>query len=321
MQGQRRLVFLLLLLAALAAHAQSPYPSKPIRMIVSSTAGGQPDTVARMIGQKMTEAWGYPVVIDNRAGAAGTIAASAVAKAAPDGYTLLYAPPNLAINAATLPKLPYDTFKDLAPVVHVGISTNVLVVSPSLNAKSIKEFVAVARAQPDKLILASSTPGSAGYLSGARFNLITGITALHVPFKGATEATIEVVAGRAHYHIGTMGSTLPFIKEKKLLALGVTSPQRASALPEVPALGELLPEFARPETSHGILAPAATPRSLVTRLNGEVVRILALPDVKEKLASISYTIAPSTPEDYGNILRGQVEALAKVARDAGIQGR
>ena len=318
MRTSQRLTFSMLLGAASIAHGQTTYPSKPIRMVVASTAGSQPDTIARIIGQKMNETWGYPVVVDNRAGAQGIIAASAVAKAVPDGHTLLYAPPNLAINAATAHKLPYDTFNDLAPVAHVGISTNVLVAQPSLGAKSLKEFIAIALARPDQLILASSTPGSAGYLSGARFNLITGIKALHVPFKGAPEATIEVLAGRAHYHVGTMGNTLPFIKEKKLVALAVTSPQRSALLPEVPALGEALPEFARPETSHGILAPAGTPRPIVNRLNSEIVRILHLPDVREKLVSISYVIAPSTPDEYDKILRAQIEALTKVAKDAGI---
>ena len=189
-----------------------------------------------------------------------------------------------------------------------------------MGAKSLKEFIPIARAQPDKLILVN-TAGSAGYLSGARFNLLTGISALHVPFKGGMEATIEVVSGRAHYHIGTMGSTLPFIKEKKLVALAVTSPQRSPILPEVPSLGETIAEFARPETSHGILAPAGTPRPIVARINSEVVRILHLPDVKDKLASISYVIAPSTPEEFGGILRTQVEALTKVVRDAGIEAK
>jgi len=321
MRISRQLIIPVLLVAAGSAQAQATYPSKPIRMVVASTAGSQPDTIARMIGQKMNETWGYPVVVDNRAGAAGSIAANAVAKASPDGHTLLYAPPNLAVNAAIAPKLPYDTFKDLAPVAHIGISTNVLVAAPALGAKSVKEFVAIARAQPGKLILASSTPGSAGYLSGARFNFITGISALHVPFKGTPEATIEVLSGRAHYHVGTMGTVLPFVREKKLTALAVTSPQRAPVLPEVPTLGETLPEFARPETSHGLLAPAGTPRSIITRLNAEVVRILNLADVKEKLDSISYVVAPSTSEEYERILRTQVEALTKVARDAGIQLR
>jgi tripartite-type tricarboxylate transporter receptor subunit TctC len=302
------------------ACAQSGYPSKPVRLIVASAAGGQPDMVARLIAQKLNEAWGYPIVVDNRPAAAGVVAASAVAKAVPDGYTLLYTPPNLAINAVTVTKLPYDTFKDLVPVVHVGISTNVLVASPALGAKSLKEFIAIARSRPDKLILVN-TAGSAAYLSGARFNLLTGISALHVPFKSGTDAMIDVVAGRAHYHVGTMGSTLPFIKEKKLVALAVTSPQRSPILPEVPALGEVLVEFARPETSHGILAPAGTPRPIVMRINGEIVRILGLLDIRDKLAGISYVIAPSTPEEFAGILRAQVEALAKIVRDAGVEVR
>jgi len=317
MQAAPCLVSAMLALTCALAQAQSTYPSKPVRLLVASTPSGQPDTVARLIGQKLSEAWGQPVVIDNRAGASGSLAAYAVARANPDGHTLLYAPPNLAINAATMAKLPYDTFKDLVPVAHVGISTNVLAASASLGVKSVKDLIAIARAQPDKLILASSTPGSAGYLSGARFNRVAGISALQVPYKGAAEATIEVVAGRGHYLLTTMGSALPFIRERKLVPLAVTSPQRASALPDVPALGELMPEFARPETSHGILAPAGTPRALVARINAEVVRVLHLPDVNERLATISYVVAPSSPEEYGRILRGQVEALRKIARETG----
>ena len=319
MQIARSFVVAMFLGVSICAAAQS-FPSKPVRLIVASSAGGQPDTVARVIGQKLNEAWGYPIVVDNRPAAGGIVAASAVAKAPPDGHTLLYAPPNLAINAVTATKLPYDTFKDFVPVAHVGISTNVLVASPALGAKTLKEFIPLARSQPDKLILVN-TIGSAGYLSGARFNLLTGISALHVPFKGGIEATLEVVSGRAHYHIGTMGSTLPFVKEKKLIALAVTSPQRSPILPEVPALGESIVEFSRPETSHGILAPTGTPRTIVARINGEVVRTLSLPDVKDKLSSISYVIAPSTPEEFAAILRTQVEALTKVVRDAGIESR
>jgi tripartite-type tricarboxylate transporter receptor subunit TctC len=317
MQAVRSLVLTLLALASTLAQAQPTYPVRPVRLLVASTPSGQPDTVARIIAQKLSEAWGQPVVIDNRAGAAGSLAAYAVARANPDGHTLLYAPPNLAINAATMPKLPYDTFKDLVPVAHVGISTNVLAASPSLGVKSVKELIAIARAQPDKLILASSTPGSAGYLSGARFNRIAGISALQVPYKGAAEATIEVVAGRGHYLLTTMGSALPFVRDRKLVPLAVTSPQRASALPDVPALGELMPEFARPETSHGILAPAGTARALVARINAEVVRVLHLPDVNERLAAISYVVAPSSPEEYGRILRAQVDALRRIARETG----
>lgn len=319
MRTCRHLVLFLLLAAPAGAPAQPAYPSKPIRMVVSATPGSQPDMVARIIGQKLNEAWGQPVVADNRAGAQGSIAVHAVARAAPDGYTLLYVPPSFAINTVLMANLPYDSFKDLTPVAHVGASTNVLAAHPSLGAKSVPELVALAKSQPDKLVLTSSTPGSAGYVSGARFNLITGIKALHVPFKGANDATIEVVAGRAHYHIGTMQGVLPFVREKKLVALAVTSPQRSPLLPDVPALGEMLIEFSRPETSHGVLVPAATPRAIVLKLNAQIVRILGLPDVKEKLAAISFAVTPSTPEEYASILRSQVEALKKVVQDAGMQ--
>lgn len=249
------------------------------------------------------------------------IATSAVAKATPDGHTLLYAPPNFAINAALQTSLPYDPYKNIAPVAHVGISTNILVAARGVGAKNVKDFIAIGRGQPNKFILASSTPGSAGYLSGARFNLVTGIKAIHVPFKGSPEATIELLGGRAHYHVGTMGVALPFIKEGKLIALGVTSPQRSPLLPDVPALGEILSEFARPETSHGILAPGGTPRPIIAQVANEVIRILNSPDIRDKLAAISYVVAPANSEEYAKILRGQIEALTAVGRDTGLRGK
>ena len=206
---------------------QSSYPSKPIRLVSSTTPGSQPDGIARMIGQKLSESWGRPVVIDNRPGAQGMLAAGMVAKAAPDGHTLLYVLPNFSISAALQPSLPYDPVKDFAGVIQIGFSTNVLVVTPTLGAKSVKDLVAIAKAQPGKIIFASSATGSAGHLTGARFNFITGIKVVHVAFKGGPDATLEILAGRSHYHVGTMGVTLPFIREGKLVALGVTTPQRA----------------------------------------------------------------------------------------------
>lgn len=308
-------------LAAAPAFAQAAqnFPSKPIRLVASTTAGSQPDTIARTIGQKMSESWGWPVVIDNRPGAGGTLAGSTVAKAAPDGHTLLYALPNFAISAVLQPTLPYDPLKDFAGAAHIGISTNVLVASPALGVKSVKDLIALARAQPGKFIFVSSPTGSAAHLTGARFNFITGIKAVHVAFRGGPEATIEVLAGRANYHVGTMGVTLPFIKEGKLVALAVTSPQRAPVLPDVPALGETLAEFTRPETSHGLLAPAGTPRPILNQISKEIARILDLPDVRERLQGISYVPAPSTPEEYNKILRAQIETLSKLVRDAGLR--
>ena len=294
------------------------YPSKPIRLVISTTAGGQPDMLARLIGQKMSENWGRPVVIDNRPGAGGILAAVPVAKATPDGHTLLYSLPNFAISTVLQPSVPYD-LKEFAGITQIGFSTNVLVVTPALGVTSVKDLVAAAKAQPGKLILASSATGSASHLTGARFNFITGIKVIQVAFKGGPDATIEVLAGRAQYHVGTMGVVLPFVKEGKLVALGVTTPERAAVLPDVPALGETLPEFKRPETSHALLAPAGTPRAIVNQLNKEMARIFGLPDVRERIQAIGFVIAPSTPEESTRILRGQIETLAKLVSDAGLK--
>ncbi len=305
--------------APIIAQAQQKFPSKPIRIVASTTAGSQPDALARMIGQKMSESWGQAVVIDNRPGGGGILAATPVARAAPDGHTLLYALPNFVISVALQPSVPYDPFKDFVSISQIGISTNILVASPALGVKSVNDLIALARAQPGKLIFASSATGSASHLTGARFNFSAGIKVVHVAFKGGPDATIEVLAGRSHYHVGTMGVTLPFINEGKLVALAVTSPQRAPVLPDVPALGETMSEFTRPDTSHGLLAPAGTPRPIVNQINKEVRRILDLPDVKERAQNISYVVAPSTPEEYGKILRAQLEALSKLVRDAGLR--
>ncbi len=302
-----------------AALAQADYPSKPIRVVVSTTAGSQPDSLARMFGQKMSESWGQPVVIDNRPGAQGTLAGTPVSRAAPDGYTLLYALPNFAISAALQTGLPYDPLKDFVGITQLGFTTNVLVVAPALGVKSLNDFIALAKGQPGKLIFGTSPTGSAAHLSGARFNVVAGIKSVHVAFRGGPEAMIEVLGGRIHYHIGTLGVLLPLIKDGRLVALAVTSPQRTPALPDVPALGETLHEFKRPETSHGLLAPAGTPRAVIERINQQMVRILALPDVRERTQAIGYVVEPSTPEEHNKILRAQIETLKKVVQEAGLR--
>ena len=216
-------------------------------------------------------------------------------------------------------RVPSDPFKVFAGATQIGITTNVLVASPALGVKSVKDFIALAKAQPGKLIFASSATGSASHLTGARFNYIAGIKVVHVAFRGGPDAMIEVLAGRSHYHVGTMGVTLPFIKEGKLVALAVASPQRASVLPDVPALGETMSEFKRPETSHGLLAPAGTPRPILNQLSKEIARILDIPDVKERTQSISYVTAPTTPEEYDKLRRAKIEGLSKLVRDAGLR--
>ena len=315
------LVLATLLIATSPAHAQSAFPGKPVRLVSSTTAGGQPDTIARMIAQKMSEHWGRPVIMDNRPGAGGMLAANLVAKAAPDGHTLLYVLPNFVITPAMQPNVTYDAMKDFTGIAQIGVSTNVLVVTPALNVKTLKEFIALAKSQPGKLIFGSGATGTAGHISGASLGLIAGIKVIHVAFKGGPDAAIEVLAGRSHYTVSTMGVALPFINEKKLVALAVLSPQRAPVLPDVPTLSELQGEFKRPEISHGLVAPAGTPRAVLNQVSKEVARVLALPDIKERLQAISFVTTPTTPEVYDQILRDQLETTAKLVSDLGMRPR
>jgi tripartite-type tricarboxylate transporter receptor subunit TctC len=321
--AQRRLFAIIAVtcvaLAGAPIHAQQKYPSKPVRLVISSTAGGQPDVIARLLTQKLRELWGQPVIVDNRPGGNGTLAAIPVAKAAPDGYTLLYTLPNFTISAAMQSNLPYDPLKDFVAIAQIGMSTNVLVASPASGIKSLNDLVSLAKAQPDKLVHASSSAGSASHLTGARINYITGIKVKNVAFKGGPEATIELLAGRASYHVGTMGVCLPFIKEGKLVPLGVTTPKRASVLPDVPTLGELMPEFKRPETTHGLVAPAGTPRPILEQISKQLAGILELPDIKERMENISYLISYTSPDEYQKILRAQVEGLTALVLAAGLK--
>jgi tripartite-type tricarboxylate transporter receptor subunit TctC len=315
----------LLLLAALllpaAACAQSKFPAKPLRIVASTTAGSQPDGLSRFIAQKLAERWGVPVVVDNRAGGNGTLAAAVVAKATPDGHTLLYSLPNFVISTALHSTLPYDPVKDFTGVAHIGISTNILVASPSLSAKTLKDFVALAQAQPGKLIFSSSATGSASHLSGVRFNIAAGLKVVHVAFKGGPDSMIEVLAGRAHYHLGTLGVTLPFIKEGKLTALAVTSLQRTPVLPDVPALGETYREFSRPDTSHALLVPAGTPRDIIRHISVEALRVVESAEMRERMQLIGFVAAPAGPDETSKIVRGQIESMARLVRDAGLKGK
>jgi tripartite-type tricarboxylate transporter receptor subunit TctC len=300
------------------AQAQPRFPSKPVRVVVPNPAGSQGDALARMIAQKLSETWGQPVVVDNRTGGVGTVAGSTVVKAAPDGHTLLQTA-GFSISAVLQSNLPYDPLKDFAGAVQIGIGTQVLVVAPALGVKSVKDFIALARAQPGKIIYGSSAVGTGSHLNGARFALAAGIKVVTVAFKGGPEATIEIMAGRTHYSSVTLFSALPFVNEGKLVALAVATPQRSPQLPDVPALAETMPDFKRPENSTGLLAPAGTPRPILVQISKDVARVLDLPDMKERLQGMGYFPAPSTPEEFDAILRAQIETLSRVVRDAGLR--
>lgn len=313
------LAWIVLQAAPVAAQHQD-YPSRPIRLVVGLSAGAQTDIIARLLAQKLSEGWGQSVVVDNRTGAGGVLAASMVAKAAPDGHTLLLLT-SFAISAAVHPNLPYDPIKDFAGVTQIGFTTQALATSASSSAKSVKELIALAQAQPGKLLYASGAAGLASHLNGEKFRLAAGIKVVNVAFKGGSDVVIETLAGRTHYCFAGLAPVLPFIKDGRMLALAVNSPQRSPVLPDVPTLGETLSEFKKPESSSGMLAPAKTPPAILNKIGREIARVLALPDIRERLLAIGLTPAPTTPDEFDRILREQIAALTKLAKDAGLRAK
>ena len=301
------------------AQAQQNFPTKPVRIVVPSAAGGPPDIVARLIGPKMSESWGQPVVIENRPGAGSMTGTSIVAKAAPDGYTLLLNTGAFAVNAALQPNLPYDPLKDFAGVTHIVSGTLALVVPPALGVNSVKDLIAFGKAQPGKIHFESAGAASFVHLWGEAVRLAAGIKAVHVGFKGAPQAAIEVLAGRVHYAVLNLSVVLPMVKEGKLLALAVSSPQRSALLPDVPTMAETLPELKRPEGGMGLLTPAGTPHPIRSQISKEIARILDLPDIKERLQAMGFTPAPSTPDEHDKFMRAQIETISKLVVDAGLK--
>ncbi len=271
------LTFLFLLAAGVAAaqpvyaQQQRSFPSKPIRLVSGFPPGGQNDIVARTVSMKLSELWTHPVIVDNRPGASGILATSLVAKAEPDGHTLLLYSSGFSINAAPQPQLPYDPLKDFAGVARIGPIAQALIVAPSLGVKSVPELVALAKAQPGKIILGSSGAGIGSHLIGEMVRLAAGIKIVHVGFKGNADMLIQIAGGRVHYGISAIGAAMPLLKDGKLLALAVSTPRRAPALPDVPTISESLPSF-RYQGGFGLLGPAKTPRAVVNTINAEVGR-------------------------------------------------
>jgi tripartite-type tricarboxylate transporter receptor subunit TctC len=303
---------------ACAASAQA-WPDKPLRVVHGFAPGGGADIFLRTILPKFSENLGQQVVVDYRTGAGGNIAMEAVAKAAPDGYTLLMGTPGLATNPSLYESLPFDPLKDFAPVSLIGSVANVLVANPQLQANSVRELVALAKTQPGKLNYASPGTGTSLHLAAELFKLSAGIDVVHVPYKGGAQAQTDVMGGQAQYMFNVVPSALPQIRAGKLKALAVTGRERIAALPEVPTMIESgIPGYTA-TTWNGILATAGTPAPVVAKLNDALVRAMKAPEMKEMLAKIGQDPLWSTPEAFAAFLREETEKWRKVIRAAGIK--
>lgn len=306
------------LLWPLWAGAQD-YPSKPVRVVVPFTAGSATDILARTVGQKLTELWGQTVVVDNRAGAGGTIGAGLVAKAAPDGATLMVHSAAQAVNAFIYPSLPYDTLKDFVQIVPLAGQPNVLVVAPSSGYKTVADLLADAKKKPGALNFGSAGIGSGTHINGEKFKLAAGIDVLHVPYKGTPEALTDTMTARVAYFFSPISAALPHVRDGKLVALAVSSAKRSSLLPGVPTIAESgLPGFDY-TLWVGLFAPAGTPTEVVDKINRDVNRLLAEPDVKERMAALGAEAMPMTPAEFDRFMRAEMDAAAKVVKAAAIK--
>lgn len=299
--------------------AQS-YPSRPIRLLVAYPPGGGSDTLARIMAPKLTERGGQHVIVDNRPGAAGNIATEIAAKAQPDGYTLLWGfSTPLVVNPSLYKNLPFDTEKDFAPISLLATAQYILVVHPSVPANSVKELIALARSKPGQLNYASAGVGSPLHLAAELFKNKAGLDIVHVPYKGGGPASVAVVSGEVKILFGSFASSLPHVQARKLKALAVTGPQRSSEALEVPTMQELGFAGFDVRSWYGVLAPEGTPKAIVTRLNREFLKILAMPDVKEGLRRHGLEPTGSTPQEFAAHIKAEKAVWAKVIKDAGIR--
>jgi tripartite-type tricarboxylate transporter receptor subunit TctC len=302
---------------AWGAQAAEKFPSKPIRMLVPFSAGSQTDILARWIGEKVTDSSGQQVVVDNRPSAGGTIASQYVLAANPDGYTLMMVSTGHAGNATLYSKLPYDTVKDFSGVSRVASVPNLLVVAPTLGPKSVKDLIALAKSKPGQINFSSAGVGSGTQINGEMFKIAAGFEATHVPYKGAPESLNEAATGRVHFTFSPILVAAGQVKAGRVLALAVSTAKRSAMFPDVPTVAEAgVPGFDYDQW-YGILASAKTPRPLVNTVNKEIVRILNLPDIKERMSTQGATPTPTTPEEFDAFIRSEVKRFAKVLIAAG----
>jgi tripartite-type tricarboxylate transporter receptor subunit TctC len=299
--------------------AQTTYPERPIRIIVPYPAGGSVDLLGRLLGQKFTEAWGKPVVIENAPGASGNIGAERVAKATPDGHTLGWMGQGQVVSNPNLYKLPYDPVKDFAPISQVYSSATLLVVHNTLPAKSVKELVALAKAQPGALSFASGGTGSAAHLAAELFKSAASVDLLHIPYKGVVAAIPDLIGGRVTMSFFPIAAVLPVVREGKLRALAVTSLKRTPTLPELPTISESgYPGFEATLWT-GLLAPARTPPMIIRKVHLETVRAFAMPDLRAKLADLGLEAISNSPEEFAGVIKSEIPKWAKVIKEAGIK--
>jgi tripartite-type tricarboxylate transporter receptor subunit TctC len=302
------------------AHGQG-FPNKPVKIVVPFTAGSATDILARTFGQKLGELWGQPVVIDNRPGAGGTIGAAVVAKSPADGYTLLVHSAAQAVNASIYPSLPYDTAKDFVEVATLGGQPNVLVVAPATGYKSVADLIAAAKKVPGALNFGSAGTGSGTHVNGEKFKLAAGIDVVHIPYKGTPEALTDTMAGRVTYFFSPISAALPNVREGKLVALGVSTAKRSSALPNVPTIAEGGLRGFDYNLWIGMFAPAGTPSEIVDKINADVARVLQTPDARERLAALGAEPMVMTPTEFRKFMRDEMDDLAKVVKAAGIKAQ
>ena len=308
-------------IAAPLSHAQTaPWPSKPIRIVVPFAPGGPADLLPRLIGPKLTEAWGQPVVVENKPGAGGNIGMDQVARSAPDGYTLVIGPVgNLAVNPHLYPNLPYDVTRDFTPVTLIASFSNVLVVNPDVPAKSVSELIALAKAKPKSLSYGSPGVGSQAHLAGELVRLQAGVDIVHVAYNGTAPALRDLLGGQIHLMFSQTSSALPQIQAGKLRALGVASPQRSALLPDLPTIAESgLPGF-EAVSWYALLGPGGMPKEIAAKLQAEIARVLQMPDVRDKLAAQGADAVGNTPEQLAALIRSDSAKYADIVRRANIK--
>jgi tripartite-type tricarboxylate transporter receptor subunit TctC len=317
MSAGRHIASVLLLASSALVHAQQ-YPAKPIHIVVGFAAGGPTEVAARLVGQKLTDKWGQQVLVEARPGAGGNIAGEAVAKAAPDGYTLLLPAFAHAVNPTLYDKMPFETEKDFASVAMVATSANLFAVHPSVPATNLKELIALAKAQPGKLTFGSAGNGTASHLSGELLNSMAGIKLTHIPYKGSAPATTDLMGGHISSAFVSVANALPLLKSGKIKPIGVASLKRVDALPDLPTLSDAGVKGYEVVSWYGLLAPAKTPANIINMLNQEIVRATNEPDGVERLKTIGSEPSRMTPAELTAYIKGELVKWTKVIEFAGV---